>query len=191
MALRLFAALSVPDAIAAQIVPLQTGVREAYWHPRENLHITLRFFGEMREDLARDLDAALADALSASVPFSIHLHGAGRFGRADPHSLWLGLGESPALHKLAADIERIARRVGLPAQTRKFHPHVTLAALRGTLTQSGGLAQVQAFEARCALFTSSSWEVRGFGLYSSTVRRGQPSQYRLEADYAFGGQVPA
>jgi RNA 2',3'-cyclic 3'-phosphodiesterase len=190
MAVRLFAALDLPDAIAAQILPLQTGVRGAQWHPRENLHVTLRFFGEVREDIARDLDEALEEGLGAWAPFSIQLQGAGAFGRDDPHTLWLGVGESPALRKLAADIERIARRVGLAADTRKFSPHVTIAALRGMQARGGELAQVQAFEARCALFASLSWEVRGFGLYSSWLRRGQPSQYRLEAGYAFRGQTP-
>ena len=191
MALRLFAALNLPDTIAARVLALQTGVSGAHWRPRENLHVTLRFFGELREDIARDLDEALIEGLGAAAPFSIHLQGAGAFGRDDPHTLWLGLGESPALRKLAADIERIARRIGLPADTRKFSPHVAIASLRRRPMGGGAVAQAHAFVARCALFASPSWEVSGFGLFSSWIRRGQPSQYRLEADYPFGGQTPA
>ncbi len=191
MALRLFAALPLPDPIAAHITPLQAGVIGANWRRRESLHVTLRFFGELREDIARDLDEALIEGLGAAAPFSIHLQGAGAFGRDDPHTLWLGVGESPALRKLAADIERIARRIGLPADTRKFSPHVTIASLRRSPMGGGELAQVHAFEARCALFASPSWEISGFGLFSSWLRRGESSLYRLEADYPFGGQTPA
>ena len=59
MSLRLFAALSIPDDVAAQLLALMKGVAGAKWRPRENLHLTLRFFGEITEPVAEDLDAEL------------------------------------------------------------------------------------------------------------------------------------
>lgn len=182
MALRLFAALPLPDPIAAQIAPLQAGIPGAHWRARESLHVTLRFFGEVREDMARELDDALEGLAQAAAPFSLHVQGVGAFGREDPHTLWLGLGESAPLRALAADIERLARRLGHAPETRKFSPHITLASLR-----RADPARVQAFESGHALFDSPRWEVGGFGLYSSWLRRGEPSLYRLEADYQFSG----
>lgn len=182
MALRLFAALPLPDPIAAQITPLQAGIAGAHWRPRESLHVTLRFFGELREDVARELDDALAGLAQAVSPFALQVQGVGAFGREDPHTVWLGLSESVPLRALAADIERLARRLCLPAETRKFSPHITLASVRGA-----DPARMQAFERGQALFASAAWQADGFGLYSSWLRRGAPSLYRLEADYPFAG----
>ena len=57
--IRLFAALSLPEAVAAPLLARQTGLAGARWRPREAFHITLRFVGEIREDTARDLDLEL------------------------------------------------------------------------------------------------------------------------------------
>lgn len=182
MALRLFAAIEPPPEVAARALALQRGVPGASWRPRENLHVTLRFFGETPEHVARDLDAAIEEAVQRTAAFTAQLKGAGSFGRAEPHTLWLGLAESPALRQLAQDVERAARRIGLKPETRKFVPHLTLAYLHGT-----DLARVQAFESRFALFESPPWLVDRIGLYSSRLRKGQPSHYRQEAEYPLLG----
>lgn len=182
MSLRLFAALSLPDHIAERLLALMRGVSGAKWRPRENLHLTLRFFGEVAEPVAEDLDAALDQIAAGVAPFDLKLKAAGAFGGADPHALWIGASESDSLKRLAADCERAARRAGLKAETRKFAPHVTLAYLSGA-----ELTQVHAFEARLGLFETPSFRVENFGLYSSFTRKAAPSLYRLEAEYPLRG----
>src|SRR4051812_21074884 len=107
--IRLFAALPVPDEIGFGLQRRQHGIENARWRPLEALHVTLRFYGEIREDLARDLDAELA-AIHCP-PFEITLQGAGAFGEgADVHAVWAGVAESPALGRLARACEIAARR---------------------------------------------------------------------------------
>lgn len=180
--MRLFAALALPETVSARLLPLQVGVGGAKWRPREALHITLRFFGDVREDIARDLDEELANVALVTAPFEIALKGAGSFGGADPHALWIGVQESAALRKLAADCERSARRVGLTPETRKYTPHVTMAYLT-----AAALDRVQAFEARLGLFQSEAWLVEGFHLYSSWGHKAGPNSYQIEADYPLSG----
>lgn len=182
MSLRLFAALDLPDDVAERLLALMKGVPGAKWRPRENLHLTLRFFGEVAEPTADDIDAELAQAAETSASFSLALKGAGSFGGAAPHALWIGAAENPALAKLAAACERAARRAGLKPEPRKFTPHVTLAYLG-----AADLTRVQAFEQRLGLFETRPFEVTSFGLYSSLVRKSAPSLYRLEAQYALRG----
>jgi 2'-5' RNA ligase len=182
MSLRLFAALDLPDEIADQLLPLMRGVPGAKWRPRENLHLTLRFFDEVAEPAADDLDAALEEIAQATAPFDVQLKGVGFFGGENPHALWAGVSANDALKKLAADCERAARRTGLPPETRRFTPHVTLAYLAGA-----ALDRVAAFEKRLALFESAPWTATGFALFSSHIRRNAPSIYREEATYAFLG----
>jgi 2'-5' RNA ligase len=178
MSIRLFAAIALPDDIADRLLPLMKGVPGARWRPRENLHLTLRFFGEVPEPTADEIDAALADVADATAPFELRLKAAGAFGGADPHALFIGVSESGALRKLAADCERAARRSGLKPEPRKFTPHVTLASLGGA-----PLERVHAFESRLGLFESAPFLVASVGLYSSWVRKAAPSLYKLEAEY--------
>jgi 2'-5' RNA ligase len=182
MSLRLFAALDVPDEVAERLMALMRGVPGARWRPRENLHITLRFFGEVAEPVAADLDAALEEIAQGAAPFDVSLKGMGHFGKDEPHALWAGVAEGEALRALAADCERAARRCRLPPETRKFTPHVTLAYLNAST-----LDRVMAFERRLALFESETWRANGFFLFSSHVRRNAPSLYREEASYEFLG----
>ena len=180
MSLRLFAAIAIPDSVAERLTPLMRGVSGAKWRPRENLHLTLRFFGEVTEPVDDEIDGELS--LISAMPFELTLKSAGAFGGADPHTLWIGARESDALKKLAADCERVARRVGLKPEPLKFTPHLTMAYLSGA-----PLDQVQAFESRLGLFEAPPFLVESFGLYSSFTRKSAPSLYRLEAEYPLLG----
>lgn len=182
MSLRLFAALDIPDEIAQRVGPLMRGVPGARWRPRENLHVTLRFYGELSEDVAEDLDTELAQVAEKHAPFELRLKGAGFFGREQPGALWLGLQESEALRALAADCDRAARRLKIPAAEHKFTPHLTIAYLAGTT-----LDRVIAFEKRLALYESEPWIADVFFLLSSHVRRNAPSLYSEEASYPLAG----
>lgn len=182
MSLRLFAALSIPDDIAERLLALMRGVPGAKWRSRENLHLTLRFFGEVAEPVADEIDVALDSVASGVAPFDLKLKAAGAFGGADPHALWVGAGESDGLKRLAAECERAARRAGLKPETQKFKPHVTLAYLSGS-----ELSRVHAFETRLGLFETPTFRVESFGLFSSFTRKSAPSLYRLEADYPLRG----
>jgi 2'-5' RNA ligase len=183
MSLRLFAALDLPDDVADQLVPLMKHVPLAKWRPRENLHVTLRFFDEMQEPVADEIDFELSQIAEKAAPFEISLKAAGAFGGAEPHTLWIGIAENPALSKLAADCERAARRVGLKPESRKFVPHVTVAYLSG----GAPLDAVHAFESKHGLFETAPFRVERLGLYSSITRKSAPSLYRLEAEYPFLG----
>ena len=173
---RLFAALPLPTEIAAALARRQAGIENARWRPLEGLHITLRFYGEVREDLARDLDAELAGL--GGQPFDIVLQGAGAFGDGDDiHAVWAGVAESPALHRLAGACETAARRVGLKPEKRRYKPHVTLAYLRHVdPVEVAGWIQAN------NLLRSPPIRVESFALFSS-VLGGEGAHYRIEAEY--------
>jgi RNA 2',3'-cyclic 3'-phosphodiesterase len=182
MSLRLFAAIALPDDVAERLLALMKGVPGAKWRPRENLHLTLRFFGELTEPVAEDLDSAIEEAVRGHRPFELQLKSAGSFGGADPHALWIGAAENEALKSLVAACHKAARRVKLKPEPHKFTPHVTIAYLSGA-----PLERVQAFESRLGLFEAPLFMVESFGLYSSVTRKSAPSLYRLEAEYPLLG----
>jgi len=178
--IRLFAALAVPDDIAAGLASRQTGILGARWRPLDSLHITLRFFGDVAEPVAEDLDAKL-DHLRGG-PLSLTLDGVGCFGEgADIHAVWAGVAESEALRVLAGRCEAAARRAGLMADKRAYRPHVTLAYLRRP-----DPTQVAAWIQANALLRSPAFEVGRFGLYSSHGTS-EGSRYGLEQSYRLKG----
>lgn len=177
--IRLFTAIEIPSAVRTRLSFLQGGVPGARWSPAENLHLTLRFIGEVDEATAGDIDDMLA-ALRAPA-FDLTLKGAGEFGGRDPHALWVGVAPSETLMRLAAKIESALQRMGLPAETRKYSPHVTLARLR-----DAPVAKVREFLAAHAAFDSGPVHVSKFALFSS-YPSSNGSQYRIERTYELDG----
>ncbi len=178
--IRLFAALAIPYDIAQPLVPRQSGIEGARWRPQQSLHITLRFFGDVQETAADDLDLALEAV--RSPPLTLSLGGVGFFGEGpDIHAVWAGVAENERLRVLAGRCEAAARRAGLAPDKRSYRPHVTLAYLRRP-----DPAQVAAWVQSHALLKSPSFEVTRFGLYSS-ASTSEGSRYALERNYALRG----
>jgi 2'-5' RNA ligase len=174
--IRLFAAIAVPPEIGEGLVRRQQGVPGARWRRVDQLHITLRFAGEIGEALADDFDAALSGVTADA--FDLTLSGVGAFGEgAEIHTLWAGVEESAALRRLAGRCEAAARRAGLKPETRAWKPHVTLAYPR-----QAPPARVAAWIQGHNLLKSPPFRVSGFGLYSSW-RTQDGSAYRLERSY--------
>lgn len=173
--MRLFVALALPDAVAQGLALLQAGVPGARWQTRDQLHLTLRFIGEVD---GRDA-AAVDDALSLieAPRFALALKGVGEFGGKSPHALWAGVADKEPVTFLQRKIETALQRAGLPAEPRKFVPHVTLARLNGTPP-----GRVMDYLADHALYTSPSFDVGGFVLYSSHLTP-NGSLYRAERAY--------
>lgn len=173
--MRLFVALSIPEAIAQGLMLLQGGVPGARWQAREQLHLTLRFIGEVDGRDFRALDDALA-GIDAPA-FEMQLHGVGQFGNKQPHSLWAAARRSDLLEHLARKVDTAIRRVGQPQDTHKFNPHVTLARLRHP-----ELDRMRQWLADNALYTSDLFTMGAFCLYSSKLTS-DGSIYRVEQEY--------
>jgi 2'-5' RNA ligase len=127
---RLFTALEIPRDAALSLSLLRGGLPGARWIDVENYHITLRFIGDVpghvADDIANELDRVRRPS------FTLALSGVGAFGQKKPHAVWAGVTASPDMTALQAEIDRICHRMGIPADPRKFMPHVTLARLRNS-----------------------------------------------------------
>jgi RNA 2',3'-cyclic 3'-phosphodiesterase len=176
--MRLFAALALPEEVARPLLLMQAGVPGARWQRREQLHLTLRFIGEVDGAKAVAIDEALATI--AAPGFTLELKGVGSFGGKIPRDLWAGVaGCEPLLH-LNRKIESALQRIGLPAEPRKFTPHVTLARLRNS--PRGAVID---YLTDHALYASLPFAVTAFALYSSKLTS-DGSIYRVERSYALG-----
>ena len=172
---RLFVALALPDEVATPLNWIQSGVPGARWQTREQLHLTLRFIGEVDGREANDVDDALSTIVAPA--FTLQPKGVGEFGGKRPHSLWAGIEANEALLHLQKKVETALQRVGQPADKHNFTPHITLARLK-----SGQQGRVMDWLTDHALFTGIAFPVHAFILYSSLLTS-DGSIYRAEKAY--------
>ncbi|KAJ0343968.1 hypothetical protein COL154_014044 [Colletotrichum chrysophilum] len=172
---RLFTALEIPRDAAMTLSLLRGGLPGARWIDVESYHLTLRFIGDVEGHTADEFANAL-DRVRRHE-FTLTLTGVGAFGSKKPHSLWAGVSASPDLMALQSEIDRICQRLGLPADPRKFMPHVTIARLRQPRVDA-----VASYLAGRGNFRAGPFKVDHFVLMSSKESVGG-GPYLVEEEY--------
>ena len=181
--IRLIVALHPPATVRTALLALMGGIAGARWQSDAQLHLTLAFLGEVDEDMAMRVVAALAAIDSAAIDVS--LSGIGTFGTPDrPKALWIGAQPSDALAALAAKVEQACRRAGAPLERRAFVPHVTLARLRDTAP-----TELAHYLGLHPIVRPISFTARRVALMSSRDSVGG-GPYVLEAAYPLGPSYP-
>jgi 2'-5' RNA ligase len=173
--LRLFVGIEFPPELKLRLSLMCCGVHGARWVDPGNLHLTLRFIGEITEDLAADVDEALVQLRARR--FTLQLAGTGIFGGTRPHTLWVGVERDPDLILLHDKVEQALIRIGLVPEPRRFAPHVTLARLRDPV-----LDMLGHFLAAQAQFRADPLMVERFSLIASFPTKAG-SVYEDQADY--------
>ncbi len=159
---RLFIALRPPEAVAEALLDTMEGISGARWQDADNLHVTLRFIGEVDRHTAADVETALDSLTFATFPISIS--GVGHFeGNKRPRAIWARVAPSPQLDELQMRVEMACRRAGLRPETRKFVPHVTLARL------NSGSGLIDDWLLRHGTLNLGPWTVDRISLYESDL----------------------
>ena len=173
---RLFVAIDLPAETKKELAAICFGLPGARWMPVDQLHLTLRFIGEVDGGLYKDIQEMLATVTMA--PFTIRLQGVGHFPpRKRPRVLWVGIEACDLLMRLRGRIESILVRGGLEPEGRKYSPHITIARLQDTpLVKAGN------FLAANGLFATTPFTVRDFLLYSSKLTP-KGAIHTIEASY--------
>jgi len=170
--LRIFVAIELSEEVLAQarilLEDLGKEVPAVRWARPESLHVTLKFLGEVGDERVDSIGEALdrAAAGGGTSPFTFEVEGLGTFGeRKRPRVVWAGVRErSGALSELYAAAESACVKLGFGAEDRPFHPHLTLARLKGPVPRLG-----RALAKRSGVRFGST-EVRSFMLIRSELR---------------------
>jgi len=161
---RLFIAIRPPEPVRDRLVDAMEGIEGARWVDEDNLHLTLRFVGQVERPAANDLAEALGQIDCAR--FDLRVAGTGAFDRSRrhqsyPHAVWARVPMTKQLEGLRQKVERACESAGLGRETRRFTPHITLARTdRATEPVAGWLAA-------WGELAAGPWTVEDFILFES------------------------
>lgn len=146
--MRAFIAAEIPENIRRMvdyfIKEAKTKDLPIRWVDFENLHITLKFMGDVDDKKKEPIAAALTEALKKYPPFNVDLEGAGVFPNArNPRVLWIGVNQGKnELTQLAGDLEQLATRFGVRREEKRFHPHLTIGRTKAFCKVDAIVAQI-------------------------------------------------
>jgi 2'-5' RNA ligase len=173
---RLFVAIRPPEPVRDLLLDAMDDSGDFRWQDEEQLHITLRFIGEVDRPMADDLASALTRVRAER--FAIRVSGVGRFEQRSSGALWAGVEPKEPLAALAAKVERACLAIGLEPERRAYHPHITLARWKGRRSR-----EVADFLERRRGIVSDTFEVDSFILFESRLSR-HGAHYEEVASYA-------
>lgn len=175
--IRLFIAVELPPDILSYIKDLGRGIPGARPVREEQIHLTLRFLGEVEGTLFKDIRECLSAVRKR--PFRIQISGVGHFPpRGKPRVIWAGVAPTDELTRLKNRVDRELLTCGLEAERRKFSPHITLARLRNSPIQ-----RVSSFLAGNSFLQTPEFTVDHFHLFSSQLGR-NGAIHTLEESYS-------
>ena len=175
---RLFVAIRPPEHIRDLLIDAMDDSADFRWQGEEQLHLTLRFVGEVERPIANDLASSLARI--HAEPFELRIAGVGRFEQGSGGALWAGVHPKAPVAALAAKVERVCQENGLEPERRAFHPHITLARWKGRRSRA-----VHDFFERNGGLSSDPFEVAELTLFESHLSR-HGAHYQEVARYPLG-----
>lgn len=174
---RLFISIDLPDTVKERLASICCGLPGARWVDPAQLHLTLRFIGEVDGSTFLDIREALTEVSMES--FALQLSGIGFFPpRKKPTLIWVGIEANEQLMQLHRRVNAVLRGIGLEAEGRKFAPHITLARLKNTPSN-----RVGRFLEHYGAFFSEPFKVDRFVLYSS-ILSSKGARHLPEQDFA-------
>ena len=173
---RLFVAIDIPERIKDDIIATYQAIPGARWLGESQIHITLRFIGEVDTPTEENIINCLR-GLNAPA-FTITLKGSGFFPpRKQPRILWVGIDTPGELITLQSKIERALVTAGIDPEKRKFHPHITVSRL-----SNSPVDKVAQYIASTSLFQTEPFAVSEFHLYASYLHK-EGAHYVKEASF--------
>jgi RNA 2',3'-cyclic 3'-phosphodiesterase len=132
---RLFSAIKIhPSKEFIRIYnELQNSLRNnnIKWVDVNNIHITLKFFGETDESQIPAINTALNQVANDNISFELKLMNAGIFGSSyNPRVIWFGIDKNPVLEKLAFNVLNAMNKIGFEKDRQNFVPHLTVGRIK-------------------------------------------------------------
>lgn len=170
--MRVFVGIALPPplrrALLEAVSPLRASEPPVSWTPEANLHMTLKFLGEIPPERIGDVGRSLAAASRGIAPFTFAVVEGGAFpSSGPPRVLWAGIREEALdlVGNLQENIEIALSEAGFPRERKAFHPHITIGRVRGIVPRGWR----EEYTAALAGKEFGIVPVRSFQLYESRL----------------------
>lgn len=134
--MRLFIAIKIPDFIKEEIIKAEDALRQAgsdtKWVEDKNIHITLKFLGEVKESALPEVLSTIENLAGNNPPFQYEINGIGAFPSVKhPKILWIGIGKGKEnIINLCRNLDEALDKIGFEKEKKDFHPHITIGRSR-------------------------------------------------------------
>ena len=175
--LRTFIAVEITQAIRNRagelIAALAVTPADVKWVDPHNLHLTLKFLGDVQQQEIACVCQAMARGATEVEPFELDVRGAGAFpNAARPHTVWLGAsGGSEPMLVLHDHVEAAVAKLGYREEHRRFQTHLTIGRVRGL---GPGVAELGHLLQQQADFSAGRMTVGKVTLFASTLTPNGP-----------------
>lgn len=180
--LRLFIAIEIPLVLKERLNKVQQALRECTtgvkWVSQDNFHVTLKFLGDTPENKYKDICEAMQQSCQQFSAFTLSLQGLGTFpGKGNPKVLWVGIaGDKDILLGLHNSLDENLTKVNLPAESRKYSPHLTLGRIKDSSDTDRLVAEVTKHKQE----NFGQWQATNIHLIQSTLTSSGPIYKLLE-----------
>ncbi len=148
--IRSFIAIKIPEHIQEKLAGIQEKLKQAdayiSWVNPENIHLTLKFLGNIQEKQVPDIIAVLNESVKTVAAFQLQIGYAGAFPNLRfPRVIWVGVtdDEQDSLKTLQEDLESRLTRLGFESEKSRFQPHLTLGRVRSQKNRSSLLRAIE------------------------------------------------
>jgi 2'-5' RNA ligase len=150
--MRTFIAIEIPEEVKAAIAAIQDDLRQARaevsWTKPENIHLTLKFLGEIDESLIEPIESACVETAKEFSAFSLSVNGVGAFPNAHhPRVLWAGLAdEVEELKRMQAALDERLVAAGFAREARAFSPHLTFGRVKSSKNNRSLISRLNVYQ---------------------------------------------
>ena len=137
--MRVFIAIELPQEIKDWLNSIQEKLKtcqaDVKWVQSQNIHLTLKFLGEISEEQLAKIKIILDNTAKDKKKFSIRISSLGAFPKIDyPRVIWVGIDKGDGeIQELAKDLEKRIEKIGIPKEERAFSSHITIGRIRSNL----------------------------------------------------------
>ena len=177
--MRTFIAISLPEGIKNTLARLQDELRssnaDVKWVEPANIHLTLKFLGEVSEDNMSKVRQILSDTVRQNSAFQLTLNSLGSFPKIEsPRVIWAGVAQGDKeIQTIVKELEERLDKLGFPREDKPFSSHITLGRTRSGLNQralAAKLAQLKDYFTK----NTAGFTVKEVTLYKSTLTPNGP-----------------